>query len=126
MKQTGKKSLIVTYFVLLTSPPITGQTTITALLPEVDSYFRFSPNARLFFEAKGYVENDELNHGQIRPSLQFNTRPFEKLKRITIFELDDLQCMPVVFTIGQAYALKLTTELLEKSDGVAERSLKGQ
>jgi hypothetical protein len=83
--------------------PSGAQTTLTAFLPEVDSYFRFSPNVRLFFQAKGYMEDGDLDHAQIGPSLQFNMRPLEKLKTITIFDLDDIKCMPVVFTIGYRY-----------------------
>jgi hypothetical protein len=103
MKCVQNKWLIAALFLWLTSSVAAGQTTITAFLPEVESYFRFAPNARLFFQAKGYMEDGDLNHAQIGPSLQFNLRPLEKLKKITIFELDDIKCMPVVFTIGYRY-----------------------
>ena len=53
MQRVRKESLIVGRLQLLTSPAAPGQTTTTALLPEVDSYLRFNPNVRLFFEAKG-------------------------------------------------------------------------
>ncbi|HEX8893461.1 MAG TPA: DUF2490 domain-containing protein, partial [Terriglobales bacterium] len=36
-------------------------------------------------------------------------RPLEKLKQITVFDLDDIKCMPVVFTIGYRY-LPSTTQ----------------
>jgi hypothetical protein len=97
------KSLIVAFFLWLTSGVSTGQTTTTAFLPEVDSYFRFSSNVRLFFQTKGYMEDGDLNHAQIGPSLQFNIRPLEELKNITIFDLDDIKCMSVVFVIGYRY-----------------------
>jgi hypothetical protein len=109
LKCIGNKPLIVMLFVLLASSAVPAQTTITAFLPEVDSYFRLSSNVRLLFEAKGYMENGDLNHAQIGPSLQFNTRPLERLKRITIFDMDDMKCMPVVFTIGYRY-LPSTTQ----------------
>lgn len=94
---------MVVLFLWLASCAATGQTTITAFLPEVDGYARFGPNARLFLQAKGYMEDGDLNHAQIGPSIQFNFRPLEKLKKITIFDLDDIKCMPVVFTIGYRY-----------------------
>jgi hypothetical protein len=103
VKCVQNKRRIVAFFLCLASCLATGQTTITAFLPEVESYFRFSPNVRLFFQAKGYMENGDLNHAQIGPSLQFNIRPLEKLKKITIFDLDDIKCMPVVLTIGYRY-----------------------
>lgn len=88
---------------MLMPPAVRAQTTITAFLPEVDSYFRLTSNIRLVFDAKGYVEDGDLTHAQIGPSLQFNLRPLEKLKHVTIFDLDDIKCMPVVFTIGYRY-----------------------
>ena len=48
---------------------------------------------------KATWEDGDLNRAQVGPSLQFNTRPLEKLKRITIFDMDDMKPMPVVFTI---------------------------
>jgi hypothetical protein len=103
MKYIRNEWSMVALFLWLTSSVATGQTTITAFLPEVDGYFRLSPKVRLFFQAKGYMEDGDLNHAQIGPSLQFSIRPLEKLKKITIFDLDDIKCMPVVLTIGYRY-----------------------
>jgi hypothetical protein len=83
--------------------PARAQTPTTAALPEVDAYFRLSSNVRLYLQAKMYIEDGDLTHAQLGPSLQFNLRPLEKLKRITIFDLDDVKCMPVVLTIGYRY-----------------------
>jgi hypothetical protein len=102
MKCVQNKWLIASFFLLLSSPA-RGQGTITAFLPEVDSYFRLTPDARLLFQAKGYMENGDLDHAQIGPSLQFNFRPLDSLKRITVFDLDDMKCMPVVLTVGYRY-----------------------
>lgn len=94
---------IAAFVLLLIASAARAQTTLTAYLPEVDSYLRLSSNLRLVFDAKGYMEDGDLNHAQIGPGLQFNFRPFEKLKQITNFDLDDIKCMPVVFTIGYRY-----------------------
>ena len=102
MKPFRNRRLIAAFLLLLPSA-LRGQTTITAFLPQVDSYFRLSSIARLVFNAKGYMEDGDLDHAQIGPSLQFNLRPFEKLKEITVFDLDDMKRMPVVFTIGYRY-----------------------
>ena len=58
-----------------------AQTSMTAFLPELNSHFRLSSNIRLVFDAKGYMEDGDLNRAQVGPSLQFNIRPLEKLKR---------------------------------------------
>jgi len=57
----------------------------------------------LVFDAKGYMQDGDLNRAQVGPSLQFHIRPLEKLKRITIFDMDDVKPMPVLFTIGYRY-----------------------
>ena len=62
---------------------------MTAFLPELKWHFRLSSNVRLVFDAKGYMEDGDLNRAQVGPSLQFNIRPLEKLKRITILDMDD-------------------------------------
>jgi hypothetical protein len=94
---------VAVFFLLLFATASNAQTTLTAYLPEVDSYFRLSSNVRLDFQAKGYMEDGDLNHAQIGPSLQFNLKPLEELKKITIFDLDDMKCMPLVFMVGYRY-----------------------
>jgi hypothetical protein len=94
---------MVALYLLLPSAAVRAQTLMTDFLPEVNSYFRFGSNVRLIFDAKGYMEDGNLDQAQLGPSLQFNTPPLEKLKRITIFEMDDITPMPVVFMIGYRY-----------------------
>ncbi len=103
MKQVRNGWLVATLVLLVPTASVRAQTSITAFLPEIDTYFRLSSNVRLVFDAKGYLEDSDLNHGQIGPSLQFNRRPLEKLKRVTSFDLDDIKCMPVVFSVGYRY-----------------------
>ena len=98
-----KTWLVAALFLSLPSAAVRAQTSMTAFLPEVNSHFRLSSNVRLVFDAKGYMEDGDLNHAQVGLSLQFNIRPLEKLKRITIFDMDDMKPMPVVFTIGYRY-----------------------
>jgi len=98
-----KTWLVAALFLLLPSAAVRAQTSMTDFLPEVTSHFRLSSNVRLVFDAKGYMEDGDLDQAQIGPSLQFNTPPLEKLKRITIFEMDDVTPMPVVFMIGYRY-----------------------
>ena len=95
--------LVAALFLSLATAAARAQTSMTAFLPEIDSYFRITPNVRLVFDAKGYMEDGDLDRAQIGPSLQFNTRPLEKLKQITIHDMDDMKRMPMVFTIGYRY-----------------------
>jgi hypothetical protein len=120
MKCIQNKQSIVALFLWLTSCVATGQTTITAFLPEVDSYLRVNANVRLFLQAKGYMEDGDLNHAQIGPSLQFNIRPLEKLKKITVFDLDDIKCMPVVFTVGYRYLPSTVQPAINRLQPIAQ------
>lgn len=103
MKSVQKKWQIATLLLLLLSRSARAQTTITAFLPEVDSYIRLNSNVRLMTQAKGYMEDGDLSHGQVGPGLEFSFRPLAKLKEITVFDLDDIKCQPVVLTIGYRY-----------------------
>jgi hypothetical protein len=94
---------IAALVVLFLADVADAQTTLTAFLPEVDSGFRLSTNVRFDFQAKGYMEDGDLDHAQIGPSFQFNLKPFAALQRITTFDLDDMKCMPVVFVVGYRY-----------------------
>ena len=49
------KGVAVLVVVLLPSAPIHAQTTLAAFLPEVDSYFRLSSNARLVVSRVGFI-----------------------------------------------------------------------
>jgi hypothetical protein len=98
-----KTWLVATLFLLLPSAVVRGQTSMTDFFPEVNSHFRLSSNLRLVFDAKGYMQDGDLNQAQVGPSLQVNTRPLGRLKRITIHEMDDMTPMPVVFMIGYRY-----------------------
>jgi Protein of unknown function (DUF2490) len=98
-----KTWLMAALLLLLPSPAVRAQTSMTAFLPEVNSHFRLNSNVRLVFDAKGYMEDGDLNRAQIGPSLQFNIRPLEKLKQITTHDMDDVKPMPVLFTIGYRY-----------------------
>jgi len=103
MRRAANAGVAAAFVMILLSAPLRAQTSITSFLPEVGSYFRLASSVRLVFDAKGYMEDGDLNHAQFGPSLQFNTRPLAKLKRVTVFALDDVKCVPVMFTIGYRY-----------------------
>jgi len=98
-----KTWLMAALFLSLPSAVVRAQTSMTAFLPELNSNFRLTSSVRLVFDAKGYMEDVDLNHAQVGASLQFNIRPLEELKKTTKFDLDDMKPMPVVFTIGYRY-----------------------
>jgi len=98
-----KTWLLAALSLWLPSAAAQAQTSTTAFLPEVSSYFRLSANVRVVLDAKGYDEDGDLNRAQVGPSLQFNIRPLDRLKKNTRFDMDDMKGFPVVFAIGYRY-----------------------
>jgi hypothetical protein len=80
-----------------------AQTSTTGFFPEADSYARLTSNVRLVLQAKGYMEQGDFTEAELGPSLEFNPRPSEKLRKISVFDMDDMKPMPVVFSIGYRY-----------------------
>jgi hypothetical protein len=79
------------------------QTSTTGFFPEVDSYARLTSNVRLVLQAKGYMEEGDFMRAELGPSFQLNPRPSEKLRKLSVFDMDDMKPMPVVFSIGYRY-----------------------
>jgi hypothetical protein len=59
----------------------------------------------LFFDAKGYMEDGDLNHAQVGLSLEFNIRPLEKLKRITIFNMDNMKALEHLLFLAACFLM---------------------
>jgi hypothetical protein len=72
-------------------------------LPEVDAYYRFHDNLRLWFQAKETVEAGNPQTAEFGPSLDFYVRPIDKLLDITSYLNDESKSHPAVFTIGYRY-----------------------
>src|SRR5215469_15643859 len=83
--------------------PVQAQTSTTFFLPEVDAYIRLASNVRLELQGKAAIEDGDFYRATLGPSIEFNFRPLRKLKDITIFDLDDMKCMPVTLSIGYRY-----------------------
>jgi hypothetical protein len=103
VKHIRNKSLIAAFVALLPCVPARAQTSTTEFFPEVDSYVRVTSNVRLVLQAKGYMEDGDFTRAKLGPSLQFNLRPSKKLRDMTVFDMDDMKRMPVVFSIGYRY-----------------------
>ena len=103
MTQARIERVLTTFLVLLAYAPARAQTSTTFFLPEVDAYLRLASRVRLELQGKGAIEDGEFYRATLGPSLEFNLKPLEKLKEITIFDLDDVKCMPVMLSIGYRY-----------------------
>ena len=65
--------------------PLAAAAQTFQVLPEIDTYYRFDPNWRVYFQAKDTREGGAQNTAEIGPSLDFHLKPWEKLSRITAF-----------------------------------------
>jgi hypothetical protein len=80
-----------------------AQTSTTGFFPEVDSHARLTSSVRLVLQAKGYMEEGHFMRAELGLSFQFDPRPREKLRKLSVFDMDDMKPMPVVFEIGYGY-----------------------
>lgn len=76
---------------------------VDQLQPEIDAYYKITPAVRLTFQAKQTREGGDPTQAEIGPSIDFYLKPLVKLKRITVFDLDDAKKRPLVFSIGYRY-----------------------
>jgi hypothetical protein len=56
-----------------------------------------------FFRQRKQSREGELVVSDIGPSIEGYVRPLEALKRVTVFDLDETKCVPVLFSIGYRY-----------------------
>ena len=101
-KSVRTEWLPVILLALLLCPQARAQST-TFFLPEVDTDIRLTSNIRLELQGKVAIEEGDFYRATLGPSIEFNFRPLKKLKDITIFDVDDMKCMPVMLSIGYRY-----------------------
>jgi hypothetical protein len=73
------------------------------VLPEIDAYYRFNPNVRMYFQAKDTREGGEQNSGEIGPSLDFHIKKLSELAEITKSDLDESKSQLLLFAVGYRY-----------------------
>jgi hypothetical protein len=72
-------------------------------LPEADLYYRIAPSVRLGFQAKETREAGDPTQAEIGPSLDFSLKPLLRLKRVTLFDLDEFKSRPLQLSAGFRY-----------------------
>jgi hypothetical protein len=91
----------VAFFVAAISPCVSAQT--DQFLPEIDAYYKLTPDVRLSFQAKETREGGDPTQAELGPSIDFYVKPLLKLKTATRFDLDDSKSRPLVLSIGYRY-----------------------
>ena len=73
------------------------------VLPEIDAYYRFNPNIRIYFQARGTREAGEQNSAEIGPSIDYHIKSLNDLAEITKCDLDKAKFQLLSFAVGYRY-----------------------
>lgn len=76
---------------------------IDQFLPEVNLYYKFRQDSRLWLQAKQTREAGEPVSAEFGPSLDLLLKPWSVLSSIAIFDVDPSKDRPVIFSLGYRY-----------------------
>jgi Protein of unknown function (DUF2490) len=77
----------------------------TQFIPEVDGYLKLNSFVRTYLQAKDDREGGDSTQLAIGPSIEFYLKPLIKLKRVTVFDLDDSKSRALVVEVGYRYII---------------------
>lgn len=103
MKPVRTRWLMAALVVWLPSVAASAQTSATEFLPEIDAYVRLNSNIRFALQAKETIAEGDLTRSDVGASIEGYLRPLEVLKGVTVFDLDETKCVPVLFSVGYRY-----------------------
>ena len=83
--------------------PFSARAQTFQFLPEIDAYYRFDLNFRVYFQAKETREGGAPTTAEIGPSLDFHIKSLEKLSEIAAFDLDESKSQLLLFSVGYRY-----------------------
>lgn len=103
MKHVPTRWLMAALLLLLPGLRAGAQTSTTEFLPEIDVYVRLNSNVRFAFQAKETIAEGDLTRSDVGASIEAYLTPLEALRRVTVFDLDETKCVPVLFSVGYRY-----------------------
>jgi hypothetical protein len=101
MKWTHKTIWRCIFLVCFACLPARAQD--TQFIPEVDTYLKLNSVVRTYVQAKDDREGGDSTQFAIGPSIEFYLKPLIKLKRVTVFDLDDSKSRALVVEAGYRY-----------------------
>jgi hypothetical protein len=69
-------------------------------LPEFDTHITLNSSFRVYVQAKDDRDGGESQQLTFGPALQFYRKPLIRLKRVSVFDLDNVKSRPLVFESG--------------------------
>ena len=91
-------TLAVVLILFAVSPARSQQT--TQFWPEIETYLKLNPTFRLMFNASTTQEAGDTIGGQFGANLDIFAKPLFKLKRLTVFQLDESKSRPLTIRIA--------------------------
>jgi hypothetical protein len=92
---------------------------IDEFLPEIDMHYKVSRDVRVTFQAKETREGGDPTQAEIGPSITFYLKSLVRLKRITVFDLNDEKSRPLVLSIGYRYLPSPNSPSVNRTEPVA-------
>src|SRR6516162_9895707 len=89
----------LTLAIMVAALPFAASAQTFQALPEIDVYYRFNPNVRVFFQAKDTREGGDSTTAEIGPSLDFHLKELSQLSDITTFDLDKSKSQLLLFSV---------------------------
>jgi hypothetical protein len=93
------RNRLAVLIVLFAALPARSQQT-AQFWPEIDSYIKLNPTFRLMFNASTTQEAGNTIGSQFGANLDMFAKPLLKLKRFTVFQLDESKSRPLTIRIG--------------------------
>src|SRR5271163_3918646 len=103
MKLVRTACRMAALLLLASGVPVRAQRSITEFLPESDAYVQLNSNIRFAFQDKETIADGRLAVSAFGASIEGYLRPLEALQRVTVFDLDETKCVPVLFSLGYRY-----------------------
>jgi hypothetical protein len=97
------KSVALALLLAVLSSPVASQNQSFQTWPEIDTYLRLGSDVRASFFASWTKENRQGTDADVGPNIDFFLKPLVKLKRITIFALDQSKDRPLMLRFGYRY-----------------------
>ena len=89
-------------FLAIASPLVSQAQTMQGW-PEIDVFLRVNSHVRVSFFAANTREDRQSTDAEVGPNIDFFMKPLAKLKRITVFQLDQSKERPLMLRLGYRY-----------------------
>ena len=104
----------LTLAIMLAALPFSARAQRFQFLPEINTYYKFDPNLRVYFQAKDTREGEMPTTAEIGPSLEFHLKPLHKLGEFAAFDLDKIEVQTAVAGLGSVISRRKTSRTARK------------